>query len=62
MAETTYDTPVGTKAAWVWDKCDYDLAETCPVGSKAAWAWAVPSVGVNETIQGADSAWIWNTT
>ena len=62
MAETTYDTPVGTKNSWAWEKCDYELAETCPVGSKASWAWGAPESGVNQTMQGAETAWAWDTT
>ena len=60
--ETSYDTLVGAKTSWAWDKCDYDSAEECPVGAKASWAWGVPTASSNQTMQGAKSSWAWDTT
>lgn len=62
MAETTYNTKVGTKGSWAWEKCDYDLAEECPVGSKATWAWGVPTSGVSQTMQGSKTSFAWAET
>ena len=62
MAETTYNTLVGTKNSWGWDKCDYDLSEECPVGDKESWDWDVPSQGASTTRQGNKSSWDWDTT
>lgn len=62
MAETTYNTQVGTKGSWAWDKCDYGGSEECPVGAKTSWAWGAPTAESDQTRQGAKDSWVWDTT
>ena len=60
--ETAYDTQVGTKASWSWDKATYDNEEACPVGTKASWTWGIPSAGVSQTKQSGKTSWTWDET
>jgi len=61
-AESSYDTAVGSKNTWGWEKVTFGGAEQCPVGDKNAWAWAAPTAGSDETRQGDKNSWAWGTT
>ncbi len=62
VAETTYNTKVGSPTHWGWKKCGYGGAEKCPVGAEPSWAWQAPtSEGPSKTPQGGPPSFIWGS-